>query len=133
MAAGGQAAVGDLVAGRYRIVRPLAAGGLGQVWLGVDETLGGAVALKKCALPRGLDAREQELLRSWTLREARAFARVSHPNVVRILDVLPDADEPWIVMEYVPSRTLLEIIEASGPLPPARVAGVGLALLAGLN
>jgi len=133
MAAGGQAAVGDLVAGRYRIVRPLADGGLGQVWLGVDETLGGAVALKKCALPGGLDADEQELLRGWTLREARAFARVSHPNVVRILDVLPDADEPWLVMEYVPSRTLLEVIEASGPLPPARVAGIGLALLAGLN
>ena len=132
-AAGGPTADGQVVAGRYRIVRPLADGGLGQVWLAVDETLGSTVALKKCALPGGLNAGEQALLRSWTLREARAFARVSHPNVIRTLDVLPDADEPWLVMEYVASRTLLEVIEEAGALPAARVADIGLAVLAGLN
>jgi serine/threonine protein kinase len=133
MAAGGQVAAGQLIAGRYRIVRPLAVGGLGQVWLGFDEARASTVALKKCALPGGLDAREQALLRSWTLREARAFARVSHPNVIRTLDVLPDDDEPWLVMEYVPSRTLLEVIEQTGPMPAPRVAGIGLAVLAGLT
>ena len=134
MASGGQvAAAGELVAGRYRIVRPIADGGMGRVWLAADESRGGTVALKKCALPGGLSAAEQQLLRSWTLREARAFARVSHPNVIRTLEVLPGDDEPWLVMEYVPSRTLLEVIEQTGPMPVPRVAGIGLALLAALN
>jgi hypothetical protein len=124
---------GQRVAGRYRLLRLLATGGMGRVWLAADEMLHREVAIKKCALPDGLNADEQELVRGLTLREARAFARVSHPNVIRILDVLPGEDEPWIVMEYLPSRSLLQVIQESGPLPPARAAAVGLAVLNGLN
>jgi hypothetical protein len=124
---------GLLVAGRYRLLRTLAIGGMGRVWLAADEMLQRQVAIKPCALPVGLSADEQELLRGVTVREARAFARVSHPNVIRILDVLPGEDEPWIVMEYVASRSLLQVIQESGPLPPERAAAIGLALLSGLN
>ena len=124
--------VGQQVAGRYRLLRPLAAGGMGGVWLAHDEADDNLVALKKCALPDGLTRDEQDLFRVWTVREARAFAVVGHPNVVRTLDVLPGDDEPWIVMEYVPSRSLQQVIDESGPLPPARVAGVGLAVLEAL-
>ncbi|MCU7728790.1 protein kinase [Actinoplanes sp. KI2] len=121
--------VGQQVAGRYRLLRPLAAGGMGGVWLAHDEAADDLVALKKCALPDGLTPDEQDLFRVWTVREARAFAVIGHPNVVRTLDVIPSDDEPWIVMEYVPSRSLQQVIDESGALPPARVAGIGLAVL----
>ncbi|GIF00194.1 serine/threonine-protein kinase [Paractinoplanes rishiriensis] len=123
---------GQVVAGRYRVVRPLAAGGLSRVWLAADQMTGDPVALKRCELPPGLTPDEQDLFRVWTVREARAFAVVRHPNVIRTLDVVPDDDAPWIVMEYLPSRSLQQVVDESGPLPPARVAGIGLAVLEGL-
>jgi eukaryotic-like serine/threonine-protein kinase len=124
---------GELIAGRYRVVRPLAAGGLGRVWLAVDERLHCDVAIKQCSMPDGLNRAEQTVIRTWLVREARAAARVQHPNVVRILDVLPEDGQPWTVMEYVPSRSLLKVINDSGPLPPVEVAEIGLALLAALQ
>jgi hypothetical protein len=125
--------VNELVARRYRVIRPLAAGGLSRVWLAQDTRDGRRVAIKRCAVPGGLTPEEQDVVRAWTLREARAFARVRHPAVVRVLDVVPDpGDSPWLVMEYVPSRSLRELVDASGPLSPARAAEVGLAVLAGL-
>ena len=126
-------AAGDLMGGRYRVERPLAAGALGHVWLGTDERTGRTVALKKCALPDGLTPQQHSVVRLWVPREARAFARIRHPNVIRTLDVLLDGDAPWIVMEYVPSRSLLEVIRDEGPLPPGRVAAIGLDLLAALT
>ena len=126
-------AVGELIAGRYRIVQPLATGGMSRVWLATDEATGVTVAIKKCALPDGLDEAEQDLVRRWTLREARACARVEHPNVINTLDVLPADDAPWIVMEYVPSRSLLQVIQESGALDVERVAAIGLALLHALG
>jgi hypothetical protein len=127
------AGVGELVAGRYRIARPLGAGGMGRVWLAVDEVRHRRVAIKKCSMPDGLTQGEQELVRDWTLREARATARVSHPNVIRIQDVLPGDDHPWTVMEYVPSRSLLQLLEDAGPLPVGEVARIGLAVLDALD
>ena len=85
------AAMGRLVAGRYRIVRPLGAGGLGRVWLATDEVRGRPVALKEYLPPGGLVGAEQELVAGWMIREARAFAQIRHPHVVRVLDVLPGA------------------------------------------
>lgn len=120
------------VAGRYRLLRTVAVGGMGQVWLAADDRLSRQVAIKKCALPDGLSDAQQSLVRGLLLREVCAFARVSHRNVVRILDVLP-GEELWIVMEYVASRSLLQVIRESGPLPPDRVAAIGLAVLHGLR
>jgi hypothetical protein len=125
-------AAGDLLTGRYRVERPLATGALGRIWLGIDERTGRAVALKKCALPDGLTPEQHAVVRLWVPREARAFARIRHPHVIRTFDVLLDGDAPWIVMEYVPSRSLLDVIHEEGPLPPGRVAQIGLDLLAGL-
>ncbi|WP_433301966.1 serine/threonine-protein kinase [Actinoplanes sp. CA-030573] len=125
--------LGQLVAGRYRLLRRLGAGGMGGVWLAHDLTDDRQVALKQCHLPDGLSRDEQDLFRVWTVREARAYSLVGHPNVVRTLDVLPDDDEPWIVMEYVESRSLQQIIDHNGPLPPPRVAGIGLAVLEALR
>src|SRR4051794_5715673 len=122
-----------LVAGRYRIGPCLGTGGMGRVWLARDEVLRRDVAIKEIALPFGLTDEEREEMRARTLREARAAARLSHPNVVRIYDVQPGDERPWIVMEYVSSRSLLQVIKENGPLPPTEVAGIGLAVLSALD
>ena len=124
---------GMLVADRYRIQQSLGAGGMGRVWLARDEVLHRQVAIKEVALPTGLSDNEREELRERTLREARAAARLNHPNVVRIYDVQAGHDRPWIVMEYVPARSLLQVIKENGPLPVDQVAGIGLAVLAALD
>ncbi len=122
-----------LVGGRYRIERALGAGGMGRVWLAYDELLRREVAIKEIVLPFGLPHEEREELRLRTLREARAAARLSHPNVVRIYDVQSGDEQPWIVMEYVHSRSLLEVIQKQGALPVEQVAGIGLAVLSALD
>ncbi len=122
-----------LVAGRYRILRSLGAGGMGRVWLARDEVLHREVAIKEIVLPFGLPDPEREELRMRTLREARAAARLSHPNVVQIYDVQSGDEQPWIVMEYVHSRSLLQVIEENGALPVEEVAGIGLAVLSALD
>jgi serine/threonine protein kinase len=126
------------VAGRYRVIRPLGAGGMGRVWLARDEVLCRDVAIKEILLPFGLPDAQREELRLRTLREARAAARLSHPNVVQIYDVQSGDDQagdqqPWIVMEYVRSRSLLQVVEENGPLPVEQVAGIGLAILSALD
>ena len=122
-----------LVAGRYRIGPCLGAGGMGRVWLARDEVLRRDVAIKEIALPFGLTDEEREEMRARTLREARAAARLSHPNVVRIYDVQHGDERPWIVMEYIPSRSLQQVIKENGPLPPKEAAGIGLAVLSALE
>jgi eukaryotic-like serine/threonine-protein kinase len=121
------------VAGRYRLVRMLGAGGMGTVWEAQDELLGRVVAIKEVAPPPELTEDEADLLRKRTVREASTAARISHPNVTTVYDVVVADDEPWIVMELVPSRSLSEVIAADGPMSPARVAQIGLDVLAALR
>jgi serine/threonine protein kinase len=117
---------------RYRLISPLGSGGMGRVWLGHDEVLKRDVAVKEVVPPPGLTAAEQDQSATRSLREARAIARLNHPNVVRIYDVVAKEPWPWIVMEYVPSRSLHEAILEDGLMPPAEVARIGLAVLAAL-
>jgi eukaryotic-like serine/threonine-protein kinase len=121
------------VQGRYRLGRELGAGGMGRVWLAFDETLGREVAVKEILLPEELLESDREALRRHMLLEARAFARVNHPNVARVYDAVEIDGRAWIVMEYVPSRSLQQVLDADGPLPPDRSARVGLAVLAALT
>ncbi|WP_238487683.1 serine/threonine-protein kinase [Actinoplanes flavus] len=119
-----------LLAGRYRLGESLGRGGMGQVRLARDETLERDVAIKEIDQPLGGDGASSARR---TLREARAAARISHPNVVQVYDVLQLEDRTWIVMEYVPSRSLREEIAGQGRLDPYRVARIGLDLLAALR
>ncbi|HEU4349726.1 MAG TPA: serine/threonine-protein kinase [Actinoplanes sp.] len=121
-----------LIAGRYRLGEALGAGGMGRVWLARDEILDRDVAIKQIVLP-ALAAGDHEAVRKRTLREARAGARLSHHGVVQVYDVLEAEGQPWIVMEYVPSRSLQEVIRMEGPLEPSRVARIGLDVLAALR
>ena len=122
----------SLVVGRYRIGRCLGSGGMGRVWYARDEVLRRDVAIKEIALPFGLSDDDRDEMQGRSLREARAAARLNHPNVVRIYDVLDGDEHPLIVMEYVPARSLLELIQDDGPLPVTRVAEIGLAVLSAL-
>src|SRR5215475_2779509 len=120
------------VSDRYRLVRPLGAGGMGRVWLGQDEVLHRDVAIKEVIPPPGLTESESDEAATRGLREARAIARLNHPNVVRIYDVVAAEPHPWIIMEYVPSRSLQQVLEEDGPMRPAEAARIGLGMLAAL-
>jgi serine/threonine protein kinase len=120
---------GDLVAGRYRLRAVLGRGGMGVVWLAGDELLHRDVAVKEILWPPQLDGAEQQTLRQRALREARTAARLNHPNLVGVYDVVEDDGRPWIVMQLVPYRSLSEVVREDGPLPPKRAAQVGLGVL----
>ncbi|PRY32949.1 serine/threonine protein kinase [Pseudosporangium ferrugineum] len=121
------------VAGRYRLGESLGAGGMGQVWVARDEVLGREVAVKEIVLPEDLVAGERDSVHRRMLQEARAAARLSHPNVAQVYDVFEDEGRAWIVMEYVASRSLQEVIHDDGPLTPVRAAEIGLELVAALE
>jgi eukaryotic-like serine/threonine-protein kinase len=122
-----------IVADRYRLLEQLGQGGMGRVWLAHDDLLHRDVAIKEIVPPSGLTPVERQEMRERTLREARAIARLSHPNVVRIFDVLSSDGDPWIVMEYVRGRSLQEMLATDGPLPVVRVVDIGLGVLAALR
>ncbi|WP_051366766.1 serine/threonine-protein kinase [Hamadaea tsunoensis] len=122
-----------LIAGRYVLRRSVGSGGMGRVWLARDELLHRDVAIKEVVPPKWLTEAERGELRELTLREARAAARLNHANVVKIYDVVHTEQWPWIVMEYVQSRSLQAVLEEEGPLAPERVAGIGLAVLDALR
>ncbi|WP_203597748.1 serine/threonine-protein kinase [Actinomadura bangladeshensis] len=116
---------GRLLAGRYRLESVVGRGGMGTVWRALDETLDREVAVKEVVLPAGLSDGERENRHRRTLREARASARLNHPGVVTVHDVVDEDDRPWIVMELVRARSLQDIVDEDGPLPPGRVATIG--------
>lgn len=122
-----------LVANRYRLIKPLGQGGMGRVWRARDEVLRRDVAIKELVPPPNLTAEERREMRERLLREARAIARLNHPNVVRIFDVLRTDGDPWIVMEYVPSRSLQDVLAKDGPIDPVQAARIGLAVLSALR
>jgi serine/threonine protein kinase len=101
---------------------------MGTVWLCRDDVLGREVALKQVGTLPG--EATPDLARA--LREARSSAALNHRNVVAIYDAIEEGDEIWLVMEYVPSRTLAEIVAQDGALPPSRVVWIGAQVADGL-
>lgn len=112
---------------------PIGTGGMGSVWRGYDRKLHRTVAVKALHLPSGLGAEEQAGLRRRALREARAIARLEHPGIVAVHDVLEEDGQPWIVMRFVAGRTLDQEVAANGPLSPQRTAEFGERLLDALS
>ena len=122
-----------LLGGRYRLEESIGHGGMGTVWRGHDEVLGRPVAVKEVRFPPQLGEQEQEELRKRTLREARATASLSHPNVVTTYDVVEEDGLPYIVMELLRACSLSDLLREDGPLPPHRVARIGLEMLGALE
>jgi serine/threonine protein kinase len=122
-----------LIADRYRLLEPVGTGGMGRVWLARDEMLDRDVAVKEFVPPEWMTDGEKNKLRTRTLREARSAARLNHPHVVHIYDVVHAEDLPWIVMEYVPSRSLYQAIGEDGPFSPSDAARIGLDVLDALT
>ncbi|MFD6309328.1 serine/threonine-protein kinase, partial [Streptomyces sp. NPDC060223] len=124
---------GRLIAGRYRILDRVGRGGMATVWRAHDDLLGREIAVKKLHPQPHLDADELATLFERTRREARSTARISHPNVVVVHDVVEDEGVPVIVMEYVPSTTLGALVKEHGPVPPEEAARIGSDVLAALR
>ncbi|WP_075031826.1 serine/threonine-protein kinase [Streptomyces mirabilis] len=121
-----------MVAGRYRLAESIGQGGMGRVWRATDEMLDRQVAVKEMRID-GLDPEDTRTRRERTLREARATARIDHPNVVRIYDVVDQGERLWIVMELVAGRSLEQLVVEDGPLDPPSAARIGLELVAALR
>ncbi|WP_344628527.1 serine/threonine-protein kinase, partial [Kitasatospora arboriphila] len=123
---------GRVLAGRYVLGDRLGRGGMGTVWRARDEMLDREVAVKELTVNH-LPEEELEILQSRMKREARAAARIKHPGVITIHDVLEDDGRPWIVMELVDGRSLADVISQDGTLAPREAAEVGLQVLAALH
>ncbi|WP_405742928.1 serine/threonine protein kinase [Streptomyces sp. NBC_00028] len=121
-----------MVAGRYRLVESIGQGGMGRVWRAADEMLDRLVAVKEMRID-GLDAEDARTRRERTLREARATARIDHPNVVRVYDVVDEGERLWIVMELVAGRSLERMMMEDGPLGPQQAARIGIGLVTALR
>ncbi|MGJ6963399.1 serine/threonine-protein kinase [Streptosporangium sp. G11] len=122
-----------MLAGRYRLLNPLAEGGAGTVWLATDETLGRDVAVKEVRLPPDLaPARRQEIFAS-ALREANLAARLKHPSIVTVHDVVIDRERPWLVMELLSGASLEQTVRDRRPLPAHQVARIGVGVLSALG
>lgn len=106
--------VGTVLGDRYEIVARLARGGMATVYRAIDHRLNRTVALKLMHEGLGEDA---DYVRRFD-REAKAAARLSHPNVVSVFDQGHDQGRPYIVMEYVEGSTLRPVASHQAPLPP---------------
>ena len=124
--------VGRLLDGRYQITQRLARGGMATVYRAVDMRLTRTVAVKVMHVGLGDEA---EFARKFD-REARAAAKLSHPNVVSVFDQGQDVEgsnsRPYIVMEYVEGQTLRDVLNREAPLPPARALEIMEPVLAAL-
>ncbi|RBY78887.1 serine/threonine protein kinase [Geodermatophilus sp. TF02-6] len=122
-----------LVGGRYALREVLGRGGMGVVWLATDTRLERPVAVKEVTFALHLTDEERRVLRERTLREARTAARLDHPSVTSVYDVVEEDGRPWLIMEHVESCSLQQIVDKDGPLPWPAVARIGLDVLAGLE
>ncbi|MER8042389.1 protein kinase [Streptomyces sp. NPDC094032] len=124
---------GLLLAGRYRLGESIGRGGMGKVWRAHDEVLHRVVAVKELTAGRFVAEADRLVLHARTQKEARAAARITHPGVVTVHDVLEHDDRPWIVMQYVDGPSLADAAKEAGTIEPREAARVGLHVLGALR
>ena len=113
-----------LVAGRYRLRRKIGHGGMGAVWLAHDQLLDREVAVKQVLVSSGMDDSMAETSRARALREGRLAARLSPRNAISMHDVALHLDEPWLVMEYLPSHSVADVLRDNGTIDPVEAAQI---------
>ncbi|WP_406862607.1 serine/threonine-protein kinase [Streptomyces sp. HUAS MG47] len=123
---------GPLLAGRYRLSESIGRGGMGKVWRAQDEVLHRTVAVKELTAGRFVSEADRAVLHARTQKEARAAARITHPGVVTVHDVLEHDDRPWIVMQYVDGPSLADAMKESTP-DAREAARIGLHVLGALR
>lgn len=121
------------IADRYVLHQSLGRGGMGVVWRAYDTLLNRAVAVKEIRVPRQLSEGEAQSVQARAMREARSAARLTHPAVVTIYDVVQEESQSFIVMEFVDAPTLEDLVTRKGPLRPDDAAQIGLDLVDALQ
>src|SRR4029453_10587977 len=119
---------GRILDGRYQLGSLLGAGGMARVYVATDRVLerqGGGKVLTPS------DAQDPLFVERFR-REARAAARLNHPNIVAVFDSGSDADQPYLVMEYVAGQNLAELLARQGRLAPGRAAELAVEVCAAL-
>ncbi|WP_134731452.1 serine/threonine-protein kinase [Amycolatopsis nivea] len=119
---------GSIVGERYRLDQPIGRGRAGIVWLAFDTRLFRTVAVKRMYLPVGLPPDRAEQARAMAMEEGKAAARIDHPCAITVYDVLPDGQDVWLVMEYIPSRGMSVFLAEHGRLTPEQAAFLGIQL-----
>ncbi|MFI5759907.1 serine/threonine-protein kinase [Streptomyces sp. NPDC051563] len=128
-----QTGAGAVLAGRYRLVESIGRGGMGKVWRAHDELLHRTVAVKELTAGLYVAQADRDVLHARTQKEARAAARIQHPAVVTVHDVLEHDDRPWIVMEYIDGPSLADAAKTAGRIEPREAARIGLHVLGALR
>jgi tRNA A-37 threonylcarbamoyl transferase component Bud32 len=121
--------IGTVLSGRYRLEAKLGSGGMSTVYLARDETLDRPVAVK--VMHREMSEQEDQLERF--RQEARAVAKLTHPNVVAVIDAGEDGGHPYIVFEYVKDETLKQRIARVGALDTQEAIAYAIEVARGLS
>src|SRR6516162_4570291 len=133
----GRAEPGGVLASRYQLRAVLRRDEMGIVWLARDGLLHRDVAVK--AVPSAPSPGEagQGSPHQRVLRDARALARLDHPNIPAVFDIVEDGGSTWMVLQAAPFRppyrSLSDVVRDDGPLPPERVAEAGSQILSALR
>jgi serine/threonine protein kinase len=124
---------GAVVGGRYRLDQPIGRGRAGIVWLAYDTLLHRTVAAKRVYVQPGLDPARAEQAINTALQEGRAATRVLHNSAITVYDVVRDGPDPWLLMEYVPSRSMADFLTEYGALAPEQAAFLGIQLASAVS
>ncbi|MBW0107111.1 serine/threonine-protein kinase, partial [Pseudonocardia sp. KRD291] len=121
------------IGNRYRLDERIGAGAMGAVWRGTDELLNRTVAVKELLAAALPSADQLEESRQRILREGRIGARLQHAHVISMFDVVVHDERPWLVMEYLPSRSMAAVLAEKGPMSPREAAAIGRQVADGLS
>lgn len=118
-----------LIDGRYRLEAVVGSGGMGVVWRAFDQRLGRSIAVKEIRFPSTVTPEERSQLTKRAMVEAQSAARLDHPNIVPVHDVIVENEQPYIIMRLVDGRSLDQLVAEDGPLEAATAAALGIQLL----
>jgi serine/threonine protein kinase len=119
---------GEVVGGRYRLDQPIGRGRAGIVWMAFDTRLHRTVAVKRMYLPVGLPPAQAEQAKTNALQEGRNAMHVTHGCAITVLDVFTEGSDVWLVMEFIPSRSMAQFLSEHGRLTPEQAASLGIHL-----